>query len=56
MKGKEYTTIHNYITPLVSLYKINDIMFNSKKINKFMPPKTRERRTEGIRMKKFKNY
>lgn len=46
-EGKGYTTLHNYITPLISFYKINDIMLNSKKINKFMPPKTRVKKNRG---------
>ena len=35
------------MTPIVSFYKINDIMLNSKKINKFMPTETRAKKNRG---------
>jgi integrase len=46
-QGKTFRCIHNYVTPIISFYKINDIMLNTKKINKFMPPKTRVKRNRG---------
>jgi integrase len=45
--GKNYRCISNYLTPVISFYRINDIMLNSKKINKFMPPKTRAKKNRG---------
>lgn len=53
-EGKGYTSIHNYVTPLISFYKINDIMHNSKKINKFLPPKTRVRKNRGYTREEVK--
>jgi len=44
-KGMKYSTIINYVKPVVSFCKINDIMLNTKKINKFMPPKIRSKKT-----------
>lgn len=46
-EGKNYRSISNYLTPVISFYKINDIMINSKKVNKFMPPKTRVKKNRG---------
>jgi hypothetical protein len=31
-----YSAIHNYLACIVSFYKINDIILNTKKIGKFM--------------------
>jgi integrase len=42
-----FRSIRNYLTPVISFYKINDIMLNSNKINKFMPPKTRAKKNRG---------
>lgn len=46
-QGKKFQSIHNYVTPIISFYKINDIMLNTKKIRKFMPPKTRAKKNRG---------
>jgi len=46
-EGRNFLSIRNYVTPVISFYKINDIMLNSKKINKFMPPKTRVKKNRG---------
>jgi integrase len=46
-EGKNYRSISNYLTPVISFYRINDIILNSKKINKFMPPKTRVKKNRG---------
>ncbi len=46
-EGKNFRSIRNYLTPVISFYKINDIMLNSKKINKFMPSKTRAKKNRG---------
>ena len=46
-EGRNFQSIRNYLTPIISFYKINDIMLNSKKINKFMPPKTRIKKNRG---------
>lgn len=39
--GKNFCAIKNYVSPIISFYKINDIMVNSVKIHRFMPSKTK---------------
>ena len=51
-----YQSIQNYVAPVISFYKINDIMLNSKKINRLCLPKLELERIEVILMKRFKNY
>jgi integrase len=46
-EGRNFNSISNYIKPVISFYKINDIMLNSRKINKFMPSKTRVKKNRG---------
>lgn len=46
-EGRNFASISNYIKPVISLYKINDVMLNSKKINKFMPSKTWVKKNRG---------
>jgi len=36
-QGKSRVAIHNYLEPICSLYTLNDVMLNRKKINKFVP-------------------
>jgi integrase len=36
--GKGYSTIHNYAAAVLAFYKINDVILNISKINKFIPP------------------
>ena len=36
-KGKGYSVIHNYISAVLAFYKINDVILNISKINKFVP-------------------
>jgi integrase len=45
--GKGYSTLHNYIATVISFYRINDIVLNTKKISKFMPEQTRLRKDRG---------
>jgi integrase len=45
-QGKSRAAIHNYIEPVCSLYTINDVILNRKKINKFVPE---YRRVKGDR-------
>ena len=42
--GKGYTSLHNYVTAVLSFYKINDILLNTSKISKFMPEQIRNRK------------
>lgn len=39
--GKHYSSLHNYVTAVLSFYKINDVVLNTSKISKFMPEQTR---------------
>ena len=39
--------ILNYTSPVISFCKINDIMLNTTKINKFMPPQVKSKKTFG---------
>jgi len=50
LKEKEsmsFRAIDNYLCPVISFYKINDVMLNTKKINQFMPPKIRLKKNRG---------
>ena len=39
--------IANYTCPILSFCKIMDIMVNTTKINKFMPPQVKSKKTYG---------
>ena len=40
-EGKQFSAIDNYVRAIVSYYKINDVILNTKKINRFMPERRR---------------
>ena len=40
--GKSYSSLHNYVTAVLSFYKINDLVLNTSKISKFMPEQVRK--------------
>ena len=40
-KGMSFSGVKNYVTAIMSFYKINDQMLNSKKVGKFMPEQRR---------------
>jgi hypothetical protein len=40
-EGKSYAAILNCLNAVKGFYKINDVMLNSHKINKFMPEQTK---------------
>jgi integrase len=42
-QGKGYSTIHNYASAVLAFYKINDVILNVTKINRFIPPARRVR-------------
>jgi integrase len=44
-KGMRHAAILNYVKPVISLCKINDIPINSTKVKKFMPPNVRAKKT-----------
>jgi integrase len=43
-KHKSYPAIRNYVSAVLAYYKINDVVLNTTKINKFMPSQTRVRK------------
>jgi integrase len=43
-KEKSYSAIRNYVSAVLAYYKINDVVLNTAKINKFMPSETRVRK------------
>lgn len=50
-KGMRHAAILNYIKPVISLCKINDILINSTKVMKFMPPNVRAKKTNAYEHK-----
>ena len=46
-KGMKRSAIANYTCPILSFCKIMDIMVNTTKINKFMPPQVKSKKTYG---------
>ncbi|HJR84095.1 MAG TPA: tyrosine-type recombinase/integrase [Nitrososphaeraceae archaeon] len=46
-KGLTFSAVKNYVTAIVSYYKINDVMINSKKIFRFMPEQKRVKKDEA---------
>jgi hypothetical protein len=46
-KGMKRIAISNYTCPVISFCKINDIMLNTMKINKFLPPQVKSKKTFG---------
>ncbi len=42
--GKGYSTIHNYAAAVMAFYKINDIVLNVAKINRFIPVQKKVRK------------
>ena len=55
-KGMKRGAISNYICPVISFCKINDIMVNTTKINKFMPPQVKSKKTFGYTHEQINNY
>ncbi len=43
-RGKGYSAIHNYAAAVFAFYKINDVVLNISKINKFIPLQSRVRK------------
>src|SRR5687768_7269049 len=43
-EGKSFYAISNYVTALISFYRINDIMLNTKRITRFLPERRRIRK------------
>ena len=55
-EGKSYSAILNYLNAVKAFYKINDVMLNSHKINKFMPEPIKVNRIGLILTKKYRGY
>jgi integrase len=45
-EGKTWGAIHNYLAMILAFYKINDIVLNVAKINKFMPEQRKVRKKD----------
>jgi integrase len=45
-EGKSWGSIHNYVAMIQAFYKINDIVLNVSKINKFLPEHRRVRKND----------
>jgi integrase len=45
--GKSYFAIRNYVSSIISFYKINDVILNTKKISKFIPDRKIGRKDRG---------
>lgn len=43
-QGKGYAAIHNYVAAALAFYKINDVILNVNKINKFIPAQKKIRK------------
>ena len=55
-ESKSYSAIRNYVSAVLAYYKINDVVLNVTKINKFMPEQKRVRRDRAytdIEISKF---
>ena len=46
-KGMKRGAIANYVTPVLAFAKINDLMVNITKINKYMPAPVKSKKTYG---------
>ena len=44
-KGMKRGALSNHVSPVLSFCKINDIMVNTTKVNKFMPPQVKSKKT-----------
>lgn len=40
-EGKQSTAIENYVKPVILYYKMNDVILNTRKVNRFLPEKRR---------------
>ena len=49
--GKSYFAIHNYLSSIISFYRINDIVLNTTKISKFIPERRIGRKDRGYNHK-----
>ena len=52
-QGMKRAAITNYIKPVISCCKINDIMINTIKVNKFMPPNVKNRKSRAYTVREI---
>lgn len=48
--GSKFSTITNYVKPILGLCKISDIVLNVNKINRFIPPYVRSKKTRAYQV------
>jgi len=46
-EGKNWGAIHNYVSMILSFYKINDVILNTTKISRFMPEQRKVKKDRG---------
>src|SRR6476620_9907624 len=46
-EGKSHGAIHNYVSMILSFYKINDVILNTTKVSRFMPEQRRVKKHRG---------
>jgi hypothetical protein len=46
-RGCKHSTIFNYVKPVIGCCKVNDIVLNVNKVNRFMPKYVRNKNTRG---------
>jgi integrase len=46
-EGKSHGAIHNYVSMILSFYKINDVILNATKISRFMPEQRKVKKDRG---------
>jgi integrase len=54
-KDKGYSVIHNYISAVLAFYKINDVILNISKINKFVPENRKVRNDRAFTHEEISN-
>lgn len=52
-KTKVYSAIHNYLSATLAFYRINDVVLNTDKINRFMPENRKSNKDGGYRNKEI---
>jgi site-specific recombinase XerD len=45
--GSKFSTIVNYVKPILGFLKISDVLINYNKVNRFVPPYVRSKKTRG---------
>lgn len=53
--GSKFSTITNYVKPILGLCKISDIVLNVNKINRFIPPYVRSKKTRAYQVSEIQS-